>query len=259
LNPLHAALLGLLQGLTEFLPVSSSGHLVLGRSLLDVHTPGADFEVFAHAGTLLAILVHYRTDLVAMAGSAVRLRRDGPGRLLLLVLLASIPAAVVGLTLADPVEALFARPALAAGMLLVTGLVLLSTRLARAGGERVRAPSAIAIGLAQALAILPGISRSGSTIAAGLHAGVDRDRAARFSFLLAVPALLGAAVLKTSDLVREPPGPTLLESYLVGGLVAFASGYLALRWLLGIVHRGHLDRFAWYCLAIGAVALLLLL
>ena len=276
----EALILGLVQGLTEFLPVSSSGHLVLGGALLGVKSPGAGFEIFAHAGTLLAILLHYRRDLIGMASSAVHLRADEHGRLLLLVALGSIPAAAVGFGLGSRLEDLFDHPALAAAMLLVTGTFLLLLRLAPAGGgstrtdpslaadgtwirpeegNPVRPRSALVIGIAQAIAILPGISRSGSTIGTALFLGVDRSRAARFSFLLAVPALAGAALLKSIDVVRAPIPEGELTAWLVGAAAAFGSGWLALRWLLKLVDRGRLDRFGFYCLAVGMIALVVLL
>lgn len=259
MSPLEALILGIVQGLTEFLPVSSSGHLVLGGKLLGVNSPGAGFEVLAHAGTLLAILIWYRRDLLDMIVSVVTIRRDEHFRLALLVILGSIPAAVIGLGFGHRIEALFDDPILAAAMLMVTGLILLSLRFARPGNAGIRWPTALAMGLAQAFAILPGISRSGSTIVTGIHTGVDRVQAARFSFLLAIPALGGAALLKARDLVDAPPPSSDLLAFLIGAVAAFVSGYLALRWLLGVIQRGRLDRFGFYCLAVGATALVFLL
>jgi undecaprenyl-diphosphatase len=258
-SPLEALILGIVQGLTEFLPVSSSGHLVLGEKLLCVDSPGAGFEVLAHAGTLLAILIHYRRDLCSMIRSVVTVRRDEHFRLAMLVLLGSVPAAAVGLGFGSRLEELFDHPALAAAMLMVTGLILLSLKLSKPGDSGVRWSTALAIGTAQAIAILPGISRSGSTMATGIHTGVERAEAARFSFLLAVPALGGAALLKGMDLLDAPPPARELLAYLIGAVAAFVSGYLALRWLLGVVQRGRLDRFGVYCLLLGATALVVLI
>lgn len=250
-----AVLLGIVQGLTEFLPVSSSGHLVLGKHLLGVHTAGAGFEVFVHLGTLLAIVVHYRKDLLEMAASVLRIRRDEHLRMFLLILLASIPAAVVGLLFEDRLEALFGEPAWAAGFLLLTGTVLILTRFAPSGERSVGPVSGFLIGVAQAVAIIPGVSRSGATISAGIFLKVGREKAARFSFLLVVPALLGAALL---TLRKEPPAPGMMTAYAVGAVAAFVSGYLALRWLLAAVAKGRFDLFGWYCLAVGAAALVLI-
>jgi len=259
LSPIEALILGIVQGLTEFLPVSSSGHLVLGGTLLGVTSPGAGFEVLAHSGTLLAILIHYRRDLGAMAVSLLTFKRDEHFRLAFLILLGSIPAAAIGLGFSDRLEALFDAPVLAATMLLVTGLILLSLKFAKPGNAEVRWPTALLIGVAQAVAIIPGISRSGSTIVTGIHAGVDRARAARFSFLLAIPALGGATLLKGLDLAKSPPPSSELLAFLIGAVAAFVSGYLALRWMLGLIVRGRLDRFGTYCLAVGLTALVLLL
>ncbi len=259
MNPLEALILGIVQGLTEFLPVSSSGHLVLGKHLLGVKSPGAGFEMVVHAGTLLALLLHYRRDLLAMAISLLARRRDDHFRLALLVLLGSVPAAVVGLGFGDRLEAAFEIPLFAAAMLMVTGMILLSLKLAKPGSGEVRWPTALLIGAAQAVAILPGISRSGSTIATGIHTGIDRAKAADFSFLLAIPALGGATLLKGLDLVKTPPPSAELLAFATGAAAAFVSGILALRWLLGIVKRGRLDRFGYYCLVLGGTALVLLI
>jgi len=251
LDPLTAAILGVLQGLTEFLPVSSSGHLVLAEAFLGVEAPGATFEIFAHAGTLVAILVYFRRDIGAMAVSCATLRRDEHTKAALLILLGSVPAAAVGLGLRDHIEPLFDLPVLAACMLLVTAGILFATRLIPRGRREVGPGTAIAMGVAQAIAILPGISRSGSTIAAGMAAGADKEKVARFSFLLVIPALAGATAL---ELAKGPEMEALAPS-LIGAATAFVSGILALHLLLRVVARGRLDRFGWYCLAVGLGAL----
>jgi undecaprenyl-diphosphatase len=254
LTLLEAAGLGIVQGLTEFLPVSSSGHLVLAEAILGVKQQGAGFEVFAHFGTLLAILLYYRRDLLDMTVSVVRLRRDEHLRLFSLICLGSIPIVIVGLFFRHRIEGAFDDPRIAAGMLLVTGSFLLATRFARRGERRVGPGRAVLIGIAQCIALLPGISRSGSTISTGMFLGVDRDQAARFSFLLVIPALVAAVALKVLEGV---PGGSV-AAYATGAATAFVSGYLALVWLIRIVSRGRLDRFGWYCLAVGAAALALL-
>ena len=202
MNPLEAALLGLLQGLTEFLPVSSSGHLVLGQALLGIHVPGVAFEVAVHVATLLAVLVVYRSRIVELVRGLLTGDRDSAAYVGLLAV-ASVPAAAVGLTARPFFEGAFERPSLAAGFLLLSGVFAWSIdrathRQAAAGAVRER-PSltgAVVVGLAQALAILPGISRSGSTVAAGAGTGVGVVRMAEFSFLLSVPAIAGAALLQ---------------------------------------------------------------
>jgi len=251
MDPLHAAILGIVQGLTEFLPVSSSGHLVLAGAILKVEDAGPTFEIFAHAGTLVAILVYFWRDLAAMFASVVTFRRDEHTKTALLILLGSIPAAAVGLGLKDQVDPLFDLPILAACMLIVTAAVLFATRLIPSGQGEVGVRTTVAMGVAQAIAILPGISRSGSTIAAGMATGADKEKVARFSFLLVIPALAGATAL---ELAKGPEIDVLVPN-LVGAATAFASGIIALHWLLRVVARGRLDRFGWYCLAVGLGAL----
>jgi len=255
LDPLHAVILGLLQGLTEFLPVSSSGHLVLAGAFLEVNAPGATFEIFAHFGTLVAILVYFRRDVGAMAVSCLRFRRDEHTRTALLILLGSVPAAAVGLLLKDYVEPLFDLPVLAACMLLVTAAMLFATRLIPRGRREVGLRTTIAMGVAQAIAILPGISRSGATIATGMATGAEKEKVARFSFLLVIPALAGATAL---ELAKAPEMEALVPD-LIGAATAFVSGILALHWFLRLVARGRLDRFGWYCLVVGTGALAALL
>lgn len=257
----QSVLVALVQGLTEFLPISSSGHMVLVEAILEIETPGAVWEVAFHLGTLLAVFAVFWEDLwhvavgsLAGAGKIVsgtkpsEVWRGGEHfRLGVYIVLATIPAAVVGLTLKDSIEAAFSRPILAAVLIFVTGEVLWLTRphgLTKSGGD-LRTSDSIVIGIAQAFALFPGISRSGTTIATGLMRGVDRTQAARFSFLLSVPAILGATVLQAPDL-RAIPGEHILP-LIVGMAVAAVSGYAALVLLLRIVRAGKLHLFAYYC------------
>lgn len=274
-----AAALGLLQGATEFLPVSSSGHLVLGQHLLGLDLPGLSFEVVVHVGTLAAVLAAYRHDVAAVLRGVVEvLRRPGAvlrdpllrrgaaglgpdGRLAWLLLLGSIPAALAGLLGKAWIETAFSDLRfLGVGWLVTAGLLLAADRFLRAARPPVTAgdptgPQALAMGVFQALAVLPGISRSGSTIAAGLFAGLSAGAAARFSFLLSIPAIGGAALLDALDILQS--GTALpLAPLLVGFLTAAASGYLAIRWLLDLLRRGRLAYFAAYCLLLSLVVLL---
>ena len=248
--------LAVLQGLTEFLPVSSSGHLTLGRAAFGVEEIGGTLLTVAlHVGTLLAVLAVYGKDLVAVLREAV----SGSPRELLLILLGSVPAAVVGLGFSDFFHATFERPAVAAACLLVTAVWLVVGDLARRRGEadhvtRVTAVQALAIGCAQAAAIMPGISRSGATIATGLLVGVEARAAARFSFLLSLPAVGGAALVELGDLGGESRGTLMVV--LVGMVVAAAVGVLALRLLLVALRKGAFGWFAAYCAALGAAWLL---
>jgi len=260
------ALLATIQGLTEFLPISSSGHLVLAQGALGMTAPDLTLDVVLHLGTLVAVLIVYRRDVRRILGDLVL----GRWRESALVLLATLPASYVGLVHGDRVEALFGSPTFAAKMLFVTAAILVVGELARrrrasaeerplSPGAGVQLPAwwgALVIGLAQALAILPGISRSGSTIAAGLAIGLAPVAAARFSFLLAIPAILGAAVLQSPDAFARgaevAPGGLLFAAALAG-----AVGWVALRLLLAFLGRGAFAWFAVYCAVAGAVALAL--
>ena len=255
--------LAIVQGITEFLPVSSSGHLVIGGAFLGVGSSGEDvlFETAVHAGTLGAVIVYYRERLAGLARSLsawIRsgLRAEGPVRedvaYIGSIALGSIPAAAVGLTLRGPITASFGSPTLASACLVVTGLFLLFSR-GRGGGSRIGWRIAILIGLAQAVAILPGCSRSGWTITTAIICGTGFSQAAEFSFLLSIPAILGALLLES---VSAGAGLTGGEIAVLGisAAVAFASGYAALRLLVWILERGRFYRFSWYLIPAGTAA-----
>ncbi|HGY91072.1 MAG TPA: undecaprenyl-diphosphate phosphatase [Planctomycetes bacterium] len=261
----QAALLGLVQGLTEFLPVSSSGHLVLAKSWLGVRDTGSvAFEVVVHLGTLFAVLVGLRgpvLELMAATGKILQPGRwrqaygEDPGfRRLVLLVPATLPAVVVGLGFADTLEGLFGAPRWAAAMLIATAVILLAPL---PFGER-RGPlgwrSALFMGIAQAVAIIPGISRSGSTISAGCVAGVTREEAGIFSFLMAIPAILGAVVLKADEvLVAADAGVGPLA---VGFALSFLAGWFSLIALLGLVRTGRLWVFSPYLILVGSLSLI---
>lgn len=254
---LQAAFLGLIQGLTEFFPVSSSGHLAIAQHFLpDFEQPGLLFDVMLHAGTMAAVLVYFRQDLLALLRSCARGGDPTDRRVLLLLGLASVPTAVIGLAAKDVVEPLFEVMPVVGAMLLITGFVLFWAGR-RLKGERSLAQlnkkDALWVGIAQGLAIMPGISRSGTTIGCLLLRGVDADAAARFSFLLALPAVGGAALLHLKDLGQITHAE--LPAYLIGTFVAFASGLLAIRLLLRVLKHRRLGNFALYCLLLGSVIL----
>ena len=259
---LDAILLGILQGATEFLPVSSSGHLVLAQHLLaDFEQPGVLFDVLLHIGTMVAVVLYFRRDLVGLIRS---LRQSGPEadlqrRLLGLLVVGSIPTAASGLTFKDFFENLFDRPDLVCLMLLVTGSLLwLAQRLRRKSPERQRLNllDALIVGTAQGAAITPGISRSGATIATLLLRGVDGETAARFSFLLALPAVSGAALLSLKDIGEISQQSGL--AYLAGALAAMVTGLICIHLLLAVVRNQRLHWFALYCWGVGLVGSLLL-
>ncbi len=257
---LHAILLGILQGLTEFLPVSSSGHLAIAQHFLPgFEQPGVLFDVLLHVGTILAVLIAFRRDIWQLARAPfVRGEDARVGRRMLLLLVAgSVPTAIIGLTFKDFFVSMFERITVVAAMLLVTGALLLwANWMQKRDGrkaERLTLWDALLTGIAQGCAVMPGISRSGATIAALLLRGVDGETAARFSFLLALPAVGGAALLSLKDL---PPGAfTDLPAYLAGMAAAFITGLLAIRWLLGVVRRRRLAGFALYCWLVGGALL----
>jgi len=257
-----ATILGLIQGLTEFLPVSSSGHLVLWGRFLGFAEPKVGFDVFVHFGTLLAILLYFRRDVWRLVRAPFAGARDGAAedrRLLLWLLVSTVVTAVVGIACEDWVDTLFACPLSAAVMLLVTGnLLALSDRISprERTAAQLGAKRSVWMGLAQSFALFPGISRSGTTIVAGLAAGMRRDEAARYAFLLAIPAIGGATLLKLRDITADSLISPL--AYALGGLAAFISGYAVIGLLLRLVRRQKLRYFAWYCWAFGLVSVVLL-
>lgn len=252
---LDAIILGILQGLTEFLPVSSSGHLVLAKSLLHVTQPGLSFEIMVHLGTLLSVLVYFRTSVWRLLRSLFIKERTADRRLLYLLALATVPAGLAGVLFKDFFERSFSNPLLTSIMLIATGAILLATRFVPRRKLPVRIPSALAAGIGQAMAIMPGISRSGTTIAAALFAGVRPDTAAEFAFLLAIPAIGGATVLEISALARMESAA--LAPILVGTACAFVTGLVAVYVVMSTVRKGTFSYFAYYCFAAGALGLYL--
>lgn len=246
-----AVLLGIIQGLTEFLPISSSGHLVLTQELLGVNQPGLTFELLVHFGTLLSVLIYFRRPIIRLVQALYRPDMKEERRILLYLVIGTIPAGLVGVLLEDYFERAFASPLFTAFMLIVTGCILFSTRLARGEGSTVGLKSAVVMGIGQAFAILPGISRSGSTIAAGILSGVKPDKAAEFSFLLAIPAIAGALVLEFDSLISLDSA--LLGQYLAGTLASFVFGLAAVYVVLATIRRGKFEYFAYYCFAAGVV------
>ncbi len=248
-------LLGIVQGLTEFLPVSSSGHLVVAQAAVGLAIPGVFVEVVLHVATLLAVVIVYAERISFLLRGCVAGRREAWVSVGLL-LLGTIPAALAGLLLKETFERAFDSLALVGGNFLVTGLILWSTRpiAARADRDTPSAGAALAIGIAQAFAILPGISRSGTTVSAALWLNVRPEQAAEFSFLLAVPAIAGAALLQLPELGSASPsggwGPLA-----VSFLAALVAGVVAIRFLVALLKRGAFHHFAPYCWVAGLATL----
>src|SRR3989338_2214658 len=255
-----AILLGAIQGATEFLPVSSSAHLVFAQALLNVRADGqflVALDLALHLGTLLAVIVIFRQDLIGIVkGCLSKQNPEGRHRGWLIVV-GTLPAVVVGGSLHNFFEALFSDVLWAGIFLCVTGFILWSTRRFVHGAadyKNLHWPQALKVGLAQAAAILPGISRSGSTIAAGIWCRLDPAEAARFSFLLSIPAIAGAFVLEAGNF-RYFQMEALLQT-LAGAVASFIVGYASIRWLLKIISRGHFSNFAIYCWIVGGLAIL---
>ena len=274
---LDALILGVVQGLTEFLPVSSSGHLALGKHLLGLETHGLMFEVVVHLATALAVVLAYRRRLTGLVealphafslaawkaspgSSNSHLERAGNLRLMLFLILGTVPAGVAGLLLKDSVQSAFNSPRMVCLMLIATGAVLIVSRFAPGESKRGLTWSRVLlIGLAQAFALLPGISRSGMTITTGMLLGLSPGLAAEFSFLLALPAIFGAtAVEVASQFAVAPPDFPGTWALIAGLGSAFFSGLIAIFFLLKILQKGRFDYFAWYCWTVAALGLTLL-
>jgi undecaprenyl-diphosphatase len=257
MNYFDTIILGILQGLTEFLPVSSSGHLVIAEALLGVKMPGISVEVMLHLGTLLSVLVFFRARILRLIQALWTRSMVTERKIILFLIIGTIPAGVVGVLFKDFFESVFSSPALTSSMLFVTGAILLLTRFIHPGKKPLTPFRALIIGIGQSFAIMPGISRSGSTIAVGMLAGVEPSEAAEFSFLLAIPAIAGATVLQAGELFAMEPG--MLAPILVGSVCSFLTGLAAVYAVLATIRKGKFAWFAYYCFAAGAVGLYLFL
>lgn len=253
----QAAVLGLIQGLTEFLPVSSSGHLVAVQSLYGWKEADLTFDIVVHLATLVALLIYYRTDVYmivkgGLTGDPEPWHGLSPRTWCGLIILGTLPAVAVGLGFKSEIERQFADPVLNGVQLLLTAAILFSTVPLKHFRSVLTWGRAFWVGVAQAVSILPGISRSGATIATAMHLGIPREQAARFSFLLSMPAVFGAFVLQFVDVARSPEpfapewGPLLL-----GFATSLVSGYLAVAWFVRLLVRGHFAVWGWWCVLVG--------
>ncbi|WP_407392901.1 undecaprenyl-diphosphatase UppP [Methanobrevibacter sp.] len=267
MNIIQAIIIGIVQGLTEFLPVSSSAHLVFAQNILGVESSLA-FDIFLHLGTLIAVLWFFRYDIIKMIkswwlsiGDILQGRfmqgfyEDAYKRLAWYVILATIPVAIVGILFDDAIESLFAGALyVPAFFLFVTGTILyLSQRMASGNVtlNNISKKEALWMGLGQACAILPGLSRSGTTIAAGLTIGLEKEFAAKFSFILSIPAIFGAFVFKLKD-IGSAMDVNFLPIFL-GFIASIIAGYIAIKWMLDLIQNKSLDIFAYYCWAVGII------
>ncbi len=262
---LEAVVLGVIQGITEFLPVSSSGHLALMQHFLGLREPHVFFDVMLHLGTLGAIIIVYKQSIRHLAGvglstvmnpqfyrqPASYINGSGDLKLIWFILIGSVPTGVIAIAFKQQIETLFVKPTIVAVMLITTGVILQLPRLRRRTVQedcRLRFWHSPLIGIAQGLAITPGISRSGATISMALLLGISAKKAARFSFLLSIPAILGAVFLKIKDVAGISVDTTAV---VVGTLTSFLVGYIALRVLLAVLDRGKFSGFSYYCFALG--------
>lgn len=261
---LHAVILAVIQGFTEFLPISSSGHLVLAPHFLDWEDQGLAFDVAVHLGTLAAVVTYFRRELAAMTVAWLRSVAGAPGtadsRLAWAVIWGTVPVAIAGFFVAGPVEEHLRSPMLVAATTAGFGVLLW---LADARGRRTRDEFSLSwsdvlvIGLIQALALIPGTSRSGVTMTAGLLLGLTREASARFSFLLAIPVIVAASALETASLL-DSPAPADWTALGVGALVSAVVAYLTIRWFLAFLGRVGMLPFALYRLALAVVIVLYL-
>jgi len=259
MTPIQAFILGLIQGLTEFLPVSSSGHLEIGKALFGLDLSGSEsltFDVVVHAGTALSTIVVFRKEIGQIISGLLKFKWNDETKFALFILLSMVPAGVIGLAFEEEISTLFEGQLLLIGATLtITGLLLFLADRAKTTGKPVGAMEAFIIGLAQAIAILPGISRSGSTISTSVLLGIDRTKAARFSFLMVLPIILGKALLDAKDIVAgEAMGAEVSTFALLLGLAAaFVSGIIACNWMIALVKRAKLKYFSYYCFAVAIV------
>ncbi|MEQ9466329.1 MAG: undecaprenyl-diphosphate phosphatase [Ekhidna sp.] len=256
---IEALILGLIQGLTEFLPVSSSGHLEIGSVLLNAQSSdNLLFAVTVHFATALATILVFKADILTILKDILKFQWNESTQFAAKIIVSMIPVFFVAILFKDQIEALFVGNLMLVGsMLLITGGLLLFAHFKNDGNKSVGFISALVIGLAQAFAVLPGISRSGSTIATALILGVERSKAARFSFLMVLIPILGASLLELLDYAENPAIHSInAGSLIIGFTAAFIFGFIACKWMLAIVKKGKLTYFAIYCFIVGIIAII---
>ncbi|MCP8615562.1 undecaprenyl-diphosphate phosphatase [Salirhabdus salicampi] len=259
-------LLGLFQGFTEPIPISSSGHLLFVRNFFNLDELGITFEGFVNFGSLIAVLIIYRQDIIRMAINSFTFlfTRNEKGKkdffFVLLLVIATLPAAIFGLLFEDWISETFSSVKMVGITLFITGVALWIIRNIRGNKQDgdLTYKDAIIVGLAQAAALMPGISRSGATIVAAMLLGMKQETALRFSFLLYIPVSVGTMVFSVSDIVQNPNFDTMFIPLLIALIAAVIASYYALKWFMGIMARGNLKYFAWYCFIVGILAFLFL-
>jgi undecaprenyl-diphosphatase len=255
---IEAIILGLIQGLTEFLPVSSSGHLEIGKVLLGVEAERSlIFTIVVHGATVLSTIVVFRHDILRLLKGLFAFRWNEETQYIALILLSMLPVGIAAIWFKDQIEDLFSGHLILVGsMLMITGLLLLFTRFFSTREGKISAVDALLIGTAQAIAVIPGISRSGATIATGLMLGKKREEVTRFSFLMVLLPIIGQNFLSLITGEMEAGEASVSATALAAGFAAaFIAGYLACRWMISIVKRGNLLWFAVYCFIAGLIAI----
>ncbi|MEN7551417.1 undecaprenyl-diphosphate phosphatase [Rapidithrix thailandica] len=261
MSTIDALILGIIQGLTEFLPVSSSGHIELGKALLDIHIKeNLLVSIVLHAATALSTIIVYRKDILDLLKDIFTFQWNESTAFALKIIISMLPVGIAGVFFKDQIESFFeGRVMLVGSMLLITGvLLLLTTFLEKKQGKEVGFGQSLIIGLAQAIAILPGISRSGATISTSLMIGVSREKAARFSFLMVLPPIIGATLLQVKDYMETPVASGQVSSFIlaIGFIAAFITGLLACTLMIRLVKQGKLAYFAVYCFIVGVSAII---
>lgn len=260
MSTLHAVILGLLQGLGEFLPISSSAHLVLAPWIFGWTDPGLTFDIALHVGTLVAVVVYFWKDWLRLVTKGLSDVRSKDGRLFWYLVAATIPGAIAGFLLEEKAETIFRSPLLIAAMLIIVGIFLYwADRTSKKNIEmnNITFKTSLMIGVSQALAIVPGVSRSGITITAGLLMGLTREGAAKFTFLLSTPIIFGAALVKLPYLMANPS--LITSNFLVGMLVSFVTGIASIGFLLRYVQTKSYLPFACYRFILGAIVIVIVL
>jgi len=255
---LEAILLGVLQGLTEFLPVSSSGHIELGKYLFGIELKDdLLFSLFLHLATVLSTIIVFRKDILSIIKELFQFKFNEATRFVTYILISMLPVFIVGIFFKDAVESFYnGNIAFVGAMLIITGLLLLASEKIKAKTRNLNAPSAFIIGIAQAIAVLPGISRSGATIATGLISGVDRSAIARFSFLMVIPPIIGASILDVGDISNSKYNSTDILNMCAGFIAAFLTGLFACKLMIRLVKNSKLIYFAIYCFLVGSICLI---
>ncbi|QDP39778.1 undecaprenyl-diphosphate phosphatase [Radiobacillus deserti] len=258
--------LGLFQGFTEPIPISSSGHLVLLQHIMGIELEGLSFEVLVNFGSLIAVLIIYRQDIWRLAhnglGYVFSKKQEGKSdfQFIFYLVIATIPAGIIGILFEDQIAETFSAPKMIGITLIITGIALWIIRNLKGhkGEANITIKEALIIGLAQAVALIPGISRSGSTIVAAMLLGLKQDTALRFSFLLYIPVSLGTLLLSIEDIVGDPNIDVLWIPYLLAFLASILASYFSLKWFMNIMAKGNLKYFTYYCVLAGVIAILLL-